>query len=72
MSDISDIHVPLVDQDFSPGRSALVAMAEFICALEKARLPADTYLFKSPICPQGKPLPIIALLKVLLTTRALE
>jgi hypothetical protein len=47
-------------------------MAEFICALEKPRLPADTNLFKSPICPQGKLLPIIALLKVLLTTRALE
>jgi hypothetical protein len=72
MSEVSDIYVPLVGQDFSPGKSALVAMAEFICALEKPRLPADTNLFKSPICPQGKLLPIIALLKVLLTTRALE
>jgi hypothetical protein len=67
-----DIYIPLVDQDFLPGKSALVAMAEFNCALKKPRLPADINLLKIPICSQGKLLSIIALLKALLTVHALE
>jgi hypothetical protein len=72
-SSTSDIFkIPLVDQGFSPGKSALVAMAEFICALEKPRPPADINLLKIPIYSQGKLLSIIALLRVLRTTPALE
>ncbi len=72
MSDISDIYIPLVGEELLPGKSALVAMAEYICTLEKPRLPADAHLLKIPISPQGELLSIIALLRVLLTAHALE
>lgn len=72
MSDPSDTYIPLANQDSLPGISALVAMAEFICALEKPRLPAEHNLLKIPICLQGKLLSIIALIRVVLTNHALE
>ncbi|HEY9673231.1 MAG TPA: hypothetical protein V6D11_17440 [Waterburya sp.] len=47
-------------------------MAEFICALKQPRLLAEANLLKITISSQGKLLSIIALVRVLLTTHALE
>lgn len=48
MSGTSDIQIPPTNQDFYLERSALVAMAEFVCSFNDIWLPVEVNLLKIP------------------------